>query len=523
MGRGLGAVLRGMGEFMNGYAKGSETGEKLKKLREDAAVRSEISAADADYAPRETSVASGEEALAAAQQARQNALQGITSEEDAAKVNADFQPTLDALEKQRTMPARVVASMGAGAGFRQQDTPFTPGEVSTAKANAKADIYARAGREDDAGRVLLNEARRRTLTDDAELRAAMTQTTTEETAGAAAAPSAVRSAVARQGVDGIVQQGRDRQAADAYYQRKVPQVVDTYLKQGKVAEAKAYRDFVSSESGRSYAEQWSRGARKLAIGDHRGALNDWQNLYNQQLYDDKRTVKLAPSEDGQQVTATFFDHEGKQIHAMTQPIGAFARQAGMALAPEKLVEFQAQQQAKRESETAVAERQVHLEQLRQQGQEVREDRRDERLQTRLNAQTADLEKRLSAQGRRGGLTLSQQRQNDEIEAARELVGSMSPGEVQRRSQRADHVGRENRDYDPAIARAANLAGRRKIGGDDYFDERRVSPKPAANGADLTKRFAADPRTKGYKLGPVDPKKGLPTVLDAAGKVIGHFE
>lgn len=513
MGRGLGAVLRGMGEFMNGYAKGSETGEKLKKLREDAAVRSEISAADADYAPRETSVASGEEALAAAQQARQNALQGIASEEDAAKVNADFQPTLDALEKQRTMPARVVASMGAGAGFRQQDAPFIPSEISAAKANAKADIYARSGREDDAGRVLLNEARRRTLTDDAELRAAMTQTTTEETAGAAA-PSPVQSAVARQGVDGIVQQGRDRQAADAYYQRKVPQVVDAYLKQGKVAEAKVYRDFVDSEQGRSYAEKWSRGARKLAIGDHEGAIAEWQSLYRDQ-YNDGRTVKFEPAEAGQ-MRVMQFDAGGKELASRTMPIDVFARQAGLALAPEKLVEFRAQQQAKREAEAATLERQTHLEELRQQGQDVREDRRDARL-----VRTLESRERAAANRPRGGLTLSQQRQNDEIDAARELVGGMDAAEVRRRSQRADHVGRENRDFDPAIARAANLAGRRKIGGDDYFDERRTSPKPAAQ--DVAGRFAADANMGGMKLGPLDPKTGLHFVLDKTGKAIGRYE
>lgn len=513
MGRGalsdVARVVAGIGAFLNGYSKGQQQAIATDEAKQDAQVRKDVAQVAGDFTPRETPVASGEEALTAATQAKQSALSNAPDDSARQQVEQDFAPALSALEATRANPAGVVRSIGSGSTFQQREAPFTADEVGSARSMAMAGVYERAGRFGDAGRVMQNEARRRMLADDMELRAAMAPSTAADSTGAAPTQSAVQSAVAVQGADGIVQEGRDRQASDAYYQRKVPQVIDTYLKQGKVDEAKKFRDFVDSDSGRTYAEKWSRGVRKLAIGDHQGALNDWQDLYNRQLFDDGRTVKLAPSEDGKQVTATFFGKDGKQDHATTQPIDAFVRQAGLALAPEKLVEFRAQQQAKREAEAATLDRQIQLEQLRQQGQEVREDRRDERLATRL-----------AAQGRRGGLTAVQERSNAEIDAARDMVGSMDPAEIRRRSQKATNTGRENPDFDPAIARAANLAGRRKIGGDDYFDERRASPKPAAEVADIAGRFSADQAMKGHRLGGLKPQGR--EVLDQSGKLIGYY-
>lgn len=73
----------------------------------------------------------------------------------------------------------------------------------------------------------------------------------------------------------------------------------------------------------------------------------------------------------------------------------------------------------------------------------------------------------------GRLTLAQQRGNFEIDAAREMLDGMSADEVRRRTTPTTASGRENPDFDPALARAAKLASRRRIGDDDWFDERQV--------------------------------------------------
>lgn len=140
-------------------------------------------------------------------------------------------------------------------------------------------------------------------------------------------------------------------------------------------------------------------------------------------------------------------------------------------------------------------------------------------------------------GRGGSLTLSQERSNAEIDAARELVGGLTPDDVRRRTAKTTDTGRENPDYDPTLSRAASLAGRRKIGTDAHFDNRNqvstpppVAPPPAAPSTtaapsaseqDVTKRFNSDPAMKQHKLGK-KTAQGI-EVLDRNGRVIGHYQ
>ena len=322
----------------------------------------------------------------------------------------------------------------------------------------------------------------------------------------------------RQAANTVQQQGIDvplnRAASAAYYQRKAPAVIDAYLRTGNVDGAKKYRDFIASEEGRNYTEQWSRGVRKLAIGDHDSALKDWQDLYNRQLYDDGKTVKLTPTQDGKQVQVDFFDKSGNPLQSVTQPIDTLARQAGLALSPEKLVEMRAQQEAKRVTEGALLDRQVQLEQLRQQGQEVRDDRRDERMGMRIDAQSEQLDRRLSASG---GLTVPQQRANNSIEAARIKLRGMSQPDVVKKSQPS------GREFDPEVARIYRLANTRKYGEDSSHDaystgaqqSNAITPIQRASAA-----LAADPAMAGFKLGE-QTMKGF-KVLDANGKHVGYF-
>jgi hypothetical protein len=313
----------------------------------------------------------------------------------------------------------------------------------------------------------------------------------------------------------------DRRVASSYLRNKAPQVIDAYVRQGRLREAQQFRSFVDSEEGQSYTRAWARGARKLSIGDHWGALSDWQRLYNDQLYDDGRTVKLTPHEDGKQVQVDVFDGDGRQINSLTQPIDAFARQAGMALAPEKLVEMRAQQEAKREAEAANLAKAAELERLRQDGQAVAEDRRDARTRMQIDAADRRHASSLAARERDGGLTIAQQRSNFEIDAAREMVAGLSDEDIRQRTAPTTATGRENPLYDPALARAAKLAGRRKIGDDEAFDQRQPRQPAQPSGGDVAQRFQTDPQMKGNRLGRVT-EKGR-EVFDASGKLIGFYQ
>lgn len=163
------------------------------------------------------------------------------------------------------------------------------------------------------------------------------------------------------------------------------------------------------------------------------------------------------------------------------------------------------------------------------------------------------DRRLHFDPNSGGLTQAQERSNFEIDAAREVVAGMDPAEIRRLTAKATSTGRENKDYRPDLARAAALAGRRKIGDDQWFDSRSkgsalpgaaqqdsdplglrsnrvrfdaqgnrvpVASAPRADVADLANRFATDPTMKNMRLGALKPEGR--EVLDASGKLIGHY-
>ncbi len=118
------------------------------------------------------------------------------------------------------------------------------------------------------------------------------------------------------------------------------------------------------------------------------------------------------------------------------------------------------------------------------------------------------------------LTLAQMRANREIHAARQKIAGLSPEEIRRKTAKQTNTGRENPDFDPALERAVSLAGRRKIGSDDEFDQRQVQAPTAQPAGDVSTRFTADPAMKNHRLG---QQTDLGTeVFDAAGKLIGHY-
>ena len=86
----------------------------------------------------------------------------------------------------------------------------------------------------------------------------------------------------------------------------------------------------------------------------------------------------------------------------------------------------------------------------------------------------------------GGLTLPQQRSNAEIDAARARITGLTPDEIKRKTANYTATGRENPEYDPALAKAVSLANRRKVGDDQDFDSRQApETRPAAPQAKFT--------------------------------------
>lgn len=117
-------------------------------------------------------------------------------------------------------------------------------------------------------------------------------------------------------------------------------------------------------------------------------------------------------------------------------------------------------------------------------------------------------------------SLSQQRSNAEIDAARSRIAGLDPAEIKRKTANFTATGRENPDYDPTLAKAISLANRRKIGDDEEFDQRQQAQQPAGNDGDAMARFKADKAMTGHTLGK-QTEQGV-EVLDASGKLIGHY-
>lgn len=524
---------------MQGYKMGAQAVRGFLKDKKEAEVSDQIAAVDTNFQPRETPVVSGEDAYAAGQQAYDNAMAGATTDEQKAEVARNYQPTLQALADQRATPASVVRSMGVGNAFQQRDTQFSPQEIDSAKTQARAGIYQRAGREDDAARVLLNAARSRELADQDQLRAATAVPSRAQTAaasgigvdetggdaqptnGAVNAPAAA----ARAGARAL------RDPLDSYLRDVAPKAIQTLVQQGRVTEAKHYSDFLESRDGQAYAKTYMQAVRDFAVGDHEGSLQKFETLYNEGIPDGRR-VKLTAL-DGDQMRVDQIDAQGKIIGSKTGKIADLTEQAALALNPLQAVKFMAEQQGKRKTEGALLDRQVQLEGLRQKGRETQDDRRDERLgmrldannealDRRLSAQSSALERRLQAQADRG-LTTAQQQKNDAIDAAREQLSGLSAADVQKRTTSTQANGRVNDLYDPQLARTARLANTRKFGDDpehDQFSAGKKAENAAANTrAEIVSRFRADKSMQSRRLG-ADTPNGVE--VWEKGKLIGYF-
>lgn len=140
---------------------------------------------------------------------------------------------------------------------------------------------------------------------------------------------------------------------------------------------------------------------------------------------------------------------------------------------------------------------------------------------RLDSQERIAEQRTQDAGTR--LTLPQRRSNFEIAAARKAVAGLTPEEIKLKTANYTATGRENKDYDPTLAKAVSLAGRRMYGEDTEFDQRQrqeQAQQPAGADGDVMTRFRADAGMEGNTMGK-QTDMGV-EVLDATGKLIGHY-
>jgi hypothetical protein len=118
------------------------------------------------------------------------------------------------------------------------------------------------------------------------------------------------------------------------------------------------------------------------------------------------------------------------------------------------------------------------------------------------------------------ITPTQKMHNFEIDKAREIVASLSPDEIKKKTAKFTNTGRENPDFDPNLANRVRIASKRKVGDDPEFDQVQ-SPTTATTGNDVQTRFTSDSAMKGYKLGQQDANGYQ--VLDANGKLLGHYK
>lgn len=433
-------------------------------------------------------------------------------------------------------------------GGKTQTEAFSEDQIGAHRLKAQSDMALRFGDVTDAARYDALAERRRHAADDQRVRDILSDpsgkphVTPFVNDGTAEAPKSVQGSGSQSAMPGLERQ-------KSYLETVGPRVTDEYLRQGKITEARAWRDFSESESGHAYANDFATAQRKITAGDYEGAIPTLNKMYA--AYPDGQRAQTEHIGDGK-YRITMIDEATGKPRGVREMSGAdFGKQALNALSPIKLVEFTVQQQAKREAESASLNKSIELEGLRQKGQDVRDDRRDERLNRQIGAMDGRLSRQLESREKSGGLTTAQQRSNFEIEAARGAVADLSPQDIMRRTAKTSNTGRENPDYDPGLARQAALANRRMLGADDWFDQRQgrkpggdsFAGKPVAEmtdaqlqqfgraaGADGKAKIDAEqarrtlagiPEMQGHQIGKYVEGKGY-QVLDAQGRPVSYL-
>lgn len=312
-------------------------------------------------------------------------------------------------------------------------------------------------------------------------------------------------------------------------------------------------------SVRKHIEAWRGGRERIMKGDFSDILAGIDEYnQNQGWANDGYTIRPRTSPDGKASILDFVGPDGNVVRS-TGPLmvadGLKLYDLGMA---EKLKWLSpARYDAATKANAAAREAQMNRDSVERRAQ-MSADARMYGADTRANSaiETADIRadaQRYNADHRpaKGALTLPQERTNAEIDAARKAVEDMSDEEIRKRTTPTTATGRENADFDPALARAAKLASRRKVGADDWFDQQsgQGQQQPAVAGkplADLTagqlqqlarqagnesrlkidaelasRSLAGMPGMEGHTVGKFVDGKGF-QVLDSQGRLVSYL-
>lgn len=241
-------------------------------------------------------------------------------------------------------------------------------------------------------------------------------------------------------------------------------------------------------------------------------------------------VNLVPevSEDGQKVRLYQVDEKGgRKLRGSyaTSEEGklTFLDQASRQDYKSKVailranMEYQRSRHDKEVDRQSTQSHQLRMEQVKQQGRVGVQDRIDARQLAKNGVNVSQKP-----------LTTSQQRINQEIDVSRRTIAEIDPAELKRKTTPTNQWGGRNPDFDPALARAASQAARRKYGEDQDFDARGAGSsappstqqggsKVAPSAAD---RFKADKSMQANRLGK-QTDRGY-EVFDSKGKLIGYY-
>lgn len=182
-------------------------------------------------------------------------------------------------------------------------------------------------------------------------------------------------------------------AYTAYRKFVVPKIVDSYIKDGRTAEAKGLLDFTREQEGEDYAMDWLGIGRSVRSGDYETAIPALVKLYNQSVPDGLR-AELESIGDDQYRVSQFDETTGTKVSEREFAAPDFANLAYANLSPAKRVE------------AVLAAQQERRQEVRKPKQDALEDQRD--------GQSENIDQRLAADGTP---TLTQERDASEIDVA----------------------------------------------------------------------------------------------------------
>lgn len=394
-----------------------------------------------------------------------------------------------------------------------RDTPFGQQDRDRARLSAMAGVMERHG---DPMRAM--ELRGRAT--DSELRGLQLQQARRKEAGEQelrgifggdGQPGTPQGAGAASGTPAqpkVTQIDRDGFMNADIFSRHSDRVVQTYLKQGRIDEARRFQEFTEAREGKEYVRAWDGAMKRVALGDYEGAIPSLHKLYDS--FPDGRRVDIQHVGDGTYRVSQIDEASGKLVAQRELSAEQLARFGANALAPEERAKLTIQAEAQAAKEARQTEREGW-----------REDRRDARTQMQIDA----MDRRQTRQNgaSEGKVTQAQQANNQEIILARKRLSGMNMDDIRGRTEQFLANGRANPQYDPTLAATWRTANQRMVGEDPQFDAfaQKAQPLKPTKQDTPRARFESDPQMRGNRLGKVTGKGW--EVYGQDGKLIGYWK